>query len=197
MKRAWNFLEVAVGLILLGALALGLAAAFQAVGRNKAAGVAAASPTQCVPTPVLNPTYTGTLTPTPGPSDYGTLPPPAPSVTPLPISKITDLAPDLSNEEKVYVYVHKCNGTYELFLIRPGGATAVISDVVPLQEGDVILNWIQPASMMGHVPPRATTPSPLLTTPTSTPLPSIVAPATSTAPAYPAPGDGTAYPSIP
>jgi|GEM_PF-1843533 len=114
---------------------------------------AAQSSPQCVPTPQL-PTEGGNSTATPAPFEYGT--PPlvnAPSVTPWPLAKITDLAMDLQDEDKVYVYVFRCNGTFELFLVRPGGPNADLSTAIPLQPGDIILDWMAPASLMGHYPP--------------------------------------------
>jgi hypothetical protein len=103
----------------------------------------------------------GRGTPTPNRSQFGTPPAiPAPSVTPLPISRITDLAPDLPDKDKVYVYVQHPNGVIELFLIRP---SVEISGAIPLQANDVIINWVSPASLMGHYPPGATPAMPLAT----------------------------------
>ncbi len=103
---------------------------------------------------LIHPTSSFPCAPTPDqrskPSKPGTNSLPLPTVTPLPLAKTSDLAPDLSDRDKVYVYVMRCNGTFELFLIRPN---SVFSDTIPLQPGDVILNWFPPASLMGPPPP--------------------------------------------
>ncbi len=108
-------------------------------------------PGTCVPTPLPPTDVVGTLTPSPKPFEYA---PPAvmpPSVTPLPLSKITDLAPDLSDHDKAYIYVFRCNGTYELFLVRPAGVET--TRTIPLQAGDIIRYAFPPASLMGPPPP--------------------------------------------
>ena len=116
------------------------------------------SPRPCVPTPDQHS----------APSEIGASGLPLPTITPLPFSKTNDLAPELSNQDKVYVQVMRCNGTFELFLVRPN---AVLSETIPLQSGDVILRWFPPASSMGHRPPRpvsgTTLESPLATPPRS------------------------------
>lgn len=81
----------------------------------------------------------------------------APSVTPLPISKTTDLAPELRQEDKAQVYVKRSNGTFEIFWVRP---TAEFSKTIPLQRGDIIFDIVSPASMMGHQPPMFNSPLP-------------------------------------
>ncbi len=115
------------------------------------------------------------------PSKLGVSDLPSPTVTPLPLSRTKDLAPDLSDQDKVYVYVMRCNGTFELFLIRPN---TVVSDTIPLQAGDVILNWFPPTSLMGP-PPRpgsgATFGSPLAT-PTRSSSPAFSSPLITPAP---------------
>jgi hypothetical protein len=101
----------------------------------------------------------GPNTPTPRPNENGIISKPAPSVTPLPVTRIVDLAQGLDDKDKVYVYVMRCNGTFELFLVRPN---TTFSEAVVLQPGDVILDWISPASLMGKQPPR-TTPASVIT----------------------------------
>src|SRR5262249_29576950 len=76
----------------------------------------------------------------------------SPSVTPIPFSKVTDLAPDLPAKDKTQVIVYRCNGTYELYYI----GYVPVSEAVNLLPGDVIVNVISPASLMGHVAPLAT-----------------------------------------
>ncbi len=148
----------------------------RATGPQTGANISSQStPTRtCVPTPLPPTDVVGTPTPTPVPSEFGT--PPSvrpPSVTPLPLSKTTDLAPDLPDNEKAYVYVFRCNGTYELFLVRPAGVET--TQTIPLQAGDIILHAFPPASLVGHQPPGPPpTESPFaspLTTPTILPLP--------------------------
>lgn len=184
-------LRIIIGLLALLALAL----TPSLLGSQNPAGQqqkATTSSTQCVPTP-QSPIDTGTSTATPAPFEYGT--PPlveAPSVTPWPLSSITDLATDLPDEDKVYVYVFRCDGTFALFLVRPGGPNADISTAVPLQPGDVILDWIPPASLVGHYAPQIT--STLLPPPPSTAAPypaprtpSETLPSPSPIPPYPPP----------
>lgn len=131
----------------------------------------------CAPTP-QPPVVTGPNTPTPNVYQFETEPAPASSVTPLPISKITDLAPGLADRDKVYVYIMRCEGTFELFLVAPN---TILTQTIPLNPGDVILNWIPPSSLIGQPPPRVTATS----TPTRTP--------TRTGQPYPPP-PGTPYP---
>jgi hypothetical protein len=122
----------------------------------------------CAPTPQLSIKEMGLNTPTPNPDEFGTIPKLAPSVTPLPISKMTDLATDLPDKDKVYVYIMRCSGDFELFLLNPN---VKITEAIPLQPGDVILDWIPPASLMGHRPPIITSqPSPT-NLPDGTPYP--------------------------
>jgi len=107
------------------------------------------TPTPALPTPTppgYTPVYTGTPpTATPYP---GEIRPPAVFVTPtpLPISKITDLAPDLPNEEKSVCLVRYADETYGIFRIRPG---TDISEI-PLNPGDLVIDCLPPASLTGH-----------------------------------------------
>ena len=106
---------------------------------------------KCAPTPAP-PTLDiiSTRTPTPNPNQPGTPPPPEPSVTPLPLSKTTDLDPELANEDKMYVWVMRCEGTFELFLVRP---VQNFKQLIPLNPGDVILDYAPPRSLFREPPP--------------------------------------------
>jgi len=75
-----------------------------------------------------------------------------PSVTPLPFSQVIDLVPQLSENDKAKVYVRRADGTYVVFLARFEMDIAEL----PLRTGDVVIQKIPPASLMGHQPPRAT-----------------------------------------
>jgi hypothetical protein len=90
-----------------------------------------------------------TSTPTPNPSQYGTIPPLGPSVTPIPYSKITDLSPDSPEDHKGQFIVFHCDGTYELFLTA--------GTEIPLQPGDHILNSFPPAFLMASQQPPIVT----------------------------------------
>ncbi len=167
MNRLGSVFHNIFSLITLGILILALLFVFSTL--QSQSGVSLLRPTSpfpCAPTPNQHSE----------PSKLGTSVLPLPTVTPLPLSKTSDLAPDLTDRDKVYVHVMRCNGTFELFLIRPN---TVFSETIPLQPGDVILDWAPPASLMGP-PPRpgsgATFGSPLATptfssnTPLSSPL---------------------------
>ena len=143
--------------------------------------------TTCSPTPQLfSPDDNEPRTPTPNSAEFTLETPiPGPSVTPLPVSQTFDLAQELPDSEKVFVYVYRCNGTYELFMVRPGEPNSDISSGIPLNHGDIILFWVQPESMMGHQPPRVTS------SPTASPLaPSTFGPPSTN------PAPGTAYPAL-
>ncbi len=124
----------------------------------------------------LQPTLLSTCVPTPNnqnlaPSRLGIVLSPLPTVTLLPLSKTTDLAPNLADQDKARVYVMHCNGAFELFLIGP--TTAEISKTLPLQAGDTVLNTVAAASAMGHRPPSGPANTPFgssLTTPTPIPF---------------------------
>lgn len=122
----------------------------------------------CAPTPQLSIKDVGLNTPTPKPEEFGTISKLIPSVTPLPISKITDLATDLPDKDKVYVLIMRCSGSFELFLLNPN---VKITEAIPLQSGDVILDWFPPASLMGHRPPIITSQSSPTNLPAGTPYP--------------------------
>ena len=124
------------------------------------------SPQKCFPTPQA--VISGTRTPTP---ERGQVVTPAPvvSATPLPLSKTTDLAPGLADEDKAYVYVMHCDGTFELFMMDPQDIRA---NKIPLKPDDVILLISPPLSMMGAEPPRNNT----FPTQSGTPLPLQITP---------------------
>lgn len=84
MKKAWNFLEVAVGLILLGALALGLVVAFRVVSGSGAVGALATTPQGYPP-----PQATGPATQPP----QGYPPPQATVAIPTPLPNIEPPTP--------------------------------------------------------------------------------------------------------
>lgn len=75
--------------------------------------------------------------------------PPAilPSVTPLPISRITDFAPNLSNRCKSEVIVRRSNGAYETFLVPIGEDRSRVK--ATLGPGDQIFLDGPPPVLMG------------------------------------------------
>jgi hypothetical protein len=93
--------------------------------------------------------------------------PPAPSVTPLPLKYVIDLAPGLDDKDKISVYIMRCDGSFELFLFGPSEEN--IDDKVSLGLGDVIINISLPALIKGSPPPGAT----MLPVPTQTNQPLI------------------------
>jgi hypothetical protein len=110
-----------------------------------------------VPTPIGTPN-----TPTPNPQQIGTPQPSQPSITPLPISKITDKAPQLAEDQKAKLYVLHPDGTYELFLIDY--ATDSKTYLLP---GDVFVDLVPPRALIGHDAPKQ--PPPFVATLTTTP----------------------------
>ncbi len=92
----------------------------------------------------------GEPTPTPTPCLGCAYPPSSfsPSVTPLPISQIIDLAPKLRLEDKARVIVRRRNGQYVEFQAPPEWHQSQL----PLQEGDTIVYIYPPASTMGRRP---------------------------------------------
>ncbi len=166
MNRLGNVFRNALTVIGLCILAIALIFVFSTLQSQSGASLLQpTSPLPCVSTPDLRSQ----------PSKPSTSGLPLPTVTPLPLSKTSDLAPDLSDRDKVHVYVMHCNGTFELFLIRPN---TVSSKTVPLQPGDVILDWAPPASLMGP-PPRPGTSATLgspLATPTHSSIPAFSSP---------------------
>ncbi len=165
MQHLSSGVKNSLGLLGLGLLALMLIFFFQAQKEQSGSGTfqspvlaaTASSTSKATPQPHL---------PTAGPLDEQRrkTPPsslPLPSVTPIPISKTTDLAPELREADKSKVYVKRANGTFEVFWIRPRDKASI---VIPLQPGDVILHVISPASLMGHQPPVLNSPLPTPTT---------------------------------
>lgn len=115
---------------------------------------------QCVPPPT-SPPDNGTRTPTPQPSEFGQRPPAdVITPTPWPLSRTIDLAPDVPDRDKAFVYVWRCRGTRELFKVNPSEMKGDLASVLSMQTGDVILLYAPPASLMGHqIPPLTAVPS--------------------------------------
>lgn len=153
MRSIRNVWHTGVFLFLAAALTIGAIVVFQIAPQSGEPLSFLTSSPECAPTPQSG--NTGISSPTPSLSQLGTPPPTVPTITPLPIISTTDLAPELADEDKTYVYVYRCEGTFELFLIGPVGPNAVISDAIPLRPGDIIYNAIPPASLVGHEPPTA------------------------------------------
>jgi hypothetical protein len=169
MKRFSNSAGTLFALLALGALVVVLVFFFQAQQNQSGMNlIQPASSSTCVPR-LTNQNQ--------APSNPGTISPPyLPSVTPLPISKTTDLAPNLADQDKARVYVMRCSGAFEVFLIGP--TNAEISKMIPLQTGDTVLSLVPAASSMGHRPPRAdstTTFGSPLATPTRSSLTLVLA----------------------
>jgi hypothetical protein len=142
-------------------------------------------PAKCVPLPVYK-DMTAPNTPTPDRSKQtGEYPPSlSPSVTPYPVKMTVDLSPELALSDKAQIYVFRCNGDMELYLINP---EADLAKTVGLNEGDIIYTIIPPATLMGNRPPENTLLPPTLHIPT-----------TVTSMPYPAPNEsGTKEKAIP
>jgi hypothetical protein len=96
-------------------------------------------PANCVPLP--RPTQDpSTRTPTPDMSKPRTPAPyvPGPTITPLPFTRVVDLDPGFPMEDKHFVEVFGCDGTYSIWFLGMWRNT----DVVPLQPGDLVLyDW--------------------------------------------------------
>jgi len=114
----------------------------------------------CVPTPVRSldtsnlprSIYPPTLRP-----DMGlTTPEIGPASTPLPISKVTDLSAGSPEEEKAYVYVMHCDGSIELFKVKPTGDK---SADVHLQADDFLYAVSPAVQTFGHQPPKGPFPT--------------------------------------
>jgi hypothetical protein len=139
-----------IGLILLGVILL-FFAFIQKPGQNISSRFFPSATPTCVPIQSSNSAEVerSTSTPTPNASQYGTVPPLGPSVTPIPYSKITDLSPDSPRDHKGQFIVFHCDGTYELFLTA--------GPEIPLQPGDHILNFFPPAFLMASQQPPIVT----------------------------------------
>lgn len=125
----------------------------------------ATRPAYCAPIPHET-LPIGLPTPTP---NILTLPVPTPphsqGVTPIPFSHIYDLSPQLPQRDKCEIIVFRCNGAFDQFWAAPD---IDIHRAIALAEGDIILNSIPPASLMGHEPPPPPTDvldKPAITTP--------------------------------
>jgi hypothetical protein len=106
----------------------------------------------CVPTPdrskIINNGTNSDLPPT-LPANWGLFTPPvAPTEKPRLISKIIDLAPDLADKDKSWIYVMHCDGSIELIKTRP---TEDLQNTLPLLPDDFILDAEPPTAIM--VPP--------------------------------------------
>lgn len=152
-------------------------------------------PSNCVPLPVI-----GTqvfYTPSPRPTDY-VLPTYHPVFSPTPDTTTTrhDFAPALSDNEKVRVYIFRCEGIMELFLYQYGDQSTIYT----LNPGDVVIRIEYPIGIIGQKPPSPSlTPSQVITqiSPTSQPssIPPYPFPSSSTPPiSYPAPSTSTPQP---
>jgi len=159
MRHVLRVAEGLLVLLVLGVLTAALFFSWKAQQDRTGSDVFQSPIKTPLPSPrVGTPWYTPDLTQevrrgtrTPKPSEFGT--PPvvaAPSVTPRPISRIVDLAPELPERDKATVYVRHPDGTYGLFLIN---YNMNISEL-PLRTGDVVTKVVPPASLVGHKPPE-------------------------------------------
>jgi hypothetical protein len=126
-------------------------------------------PAYCVPLPgVPQPLGSPSATPDPFGAVISTTSPRlglGPSVTPRVYAHTIDLSPGIPLRDKWEIIVFRCDGTFEQFL---GGPEVNIFQFLDLQAGDVILNTIPPASLMGNEPPE---PPDETTTPSGTSIP--------------------------
>lgn len=177
-KRALNF---AIGVCLLVIMAFFLIWLIQPIA-NGLSSVDTDNKV-CIPTPLAPTPDLRLRTSTPDLVSVAklTVTPPA-SVTPLPIKRTIDLAPELPSENKLTVLVWRCDGSIDLYLAEP--SVEDISFKFELQKGDVVMDILPPAATFGNQPPplsglQAPTPIgiptgyPVLTQPffTLTPLP--------------------------
>lgn len=89
-------------------------------------------------------------------------PPIVPTVTPRVYANIVDLSPEVPLRDKVEIVVFRCDGTFDQFLAGP---EIDVYQYLNLGPGDVVINIVPPASLMGVEPPEPTnrvtnTPSP-------------------------------------
>jgi hypothetical protein len=158
------------GLILLGILLILFVFAVRPLQNISSEILPSLTPT-CVPTRSSSSSAVIQRTSTPNPSEYGTVPPSRPSVTPIPFSKITDLSPDSPEDYKGQFIVFHCDGKYELFLSA--------GTEIPLQPGDHILVDFPPAILMeGQMTALANIETETVSTPpltiTLTPIGSVI-----------------------
>jgi hypothetical protein len=113
----------------------------------------------------------------------------APSVTPRVYANIVDLSPEIPLQDKWETVVFRCDGTFDKFLAGPG---IDVDQFLNLEPGDVVINTIAPASLMGHEPPEPPD-WPTITPATSIPYPPPITPSweTPTPFSYPAPATST------
>jgi hypothetical protein len=77
-----------------------------------------------------------------------------PTPTEIPISKYTDLSPNLNDQDKFIILVKHLDGTYEQFTVGPLRSYIVLLNelpdyiiaALPLQPGDEIIAWLPPAN---------------------------------------------------
>ena len=110
----------------------------------------------CVPTPQLvAPEIDVRRTPTPPMGEplqpYADVGAKVPTQTAIPVSRVSDLAESVESADKTQVFVFRCDGRIELFLVGPD--TKDVGSLIGLARGDTILNSIPSASSMGHIPP--------------------------------------------
>ena len=103
----------------------------------------------------LPPTPTNDLrprTPTPNPTQQADpsfpTPPMTEGITPIPITHVLDLNPELLYEDKMIVVVYRCDGTWDEYRLDP----TLFPDAIHLSYGDIIYIEYPPASMMGRPP---------------------------------------------
>jgi hypothetical protein len=83
-----------------------------------------------------------------------------PAPTNIIISKVTDLSPSVSEQDKFHVYVVHKDGSYKQFNIGPlrsrsdldNGLPSYISSAIPLGSGDKIGGWDPPARYQRFAP---------------------------------------------
>lgn len=150
------------GVATIAAVSLGLIAlmawTFIAIGGVPAGlNSLAGNGVKCVPTPQLIPSDNGakpTATPQMDVTAQSSvdLSKQVPSETPLPVARVVDLAKSVAESEKGKVYVFRCDGTIDLYLVGPD--TARVETSVALGPGDAILRFLPAESVMGHIPPE-------------------------------------------
>lgn len=86
----------------------------------------------------------------------------APTVTPRAYANVFDLSPEVPLRDKWEYVIFRCDGTFDQFFTGP---EIDFDPFLELGPGDVLINMIPPASLMGIEPPEPTdqvtnTPSP-------------------------------------
>ena len=133
------------GVATIAAVSLGLIAlmawTFIAIGGVPAGlNSLAGNGVKCVPTPQLIPSDNGakpTATPQMDVTAQSSvdLSKQVPSETPLPVARVVDLAKSVAESEKGKVYVFRCDGTIDLYLVGPD--TARVETSVALGPGEL------------------------------------------------------------